>query len=69
MLDRENPKVPPVGSTEDVQLWKRSPGNSKLFTNVATNFSIENRDGPPLASGGILADDVGCFRIMKVSIC
>ncbi|KAI9748484.1 MAG: hypothetical protein M1835_001781, partial [Candelina submexicana] len=66
MLERENPQVPPVGSTKDVQLWKRSPENARLFTNVATNFTIENRDVPPLASGGILADDMGLGKTIQV---
>lgn len=54
LLEKENPQLPSLGSTDVVQLWKRSPWDSKMFTNIATNFSM--KDPPPaLASGGILA--------------
>ncbi len=52
LIEKENPRLPPVGSTDVVQLWKRSAPN--MFTNIATNFSLKGQD-PVLASGGILA--------------
>jgi SWI/SNF-related matrix-associated actin-dependent regulator of chromatin subfamily A3 len=52
LLEKENPKLPPPGSTEVVQLWKRCSLDPRLFTNIATNFSLKD---PPLARGGILA--------------
>lgn len=64
MLDRENPKLPPEGSDDVVQLWKRSPKNPKLFTNIATNFSRDVE--PALASGGILADDMGLGKTIQI---
>lgn len=54
LLEKEKPKLPPLGSTDVVQLWKRSSLDSKVFTNIATNFSVKNQQ-PHLASGGILA--------------
>ena len=48
-----------------VQLWKRSPNDSRLFTNIATNFSIKNQE-PSLASGGILADDMGLGKTLQI---
>lgn len=65
MLDRESPKLPPEGSDDVVQLWKRSPGDPKLFTNIATNFSLRNVE-PSLASGGILADDMGLGKTIQI---
>lgn len=54
LLEKENPELPPPGSKEIVQLWKRSDKDSKLFTNIATNFSLKDQP-PSLAKGGILA--------------
>ena len=65
LLDRENPQTPAVGSTAVVQLWKRSFDNPRLFTNIATNFSIKDKE-PTLASGGILADDMGLGKTLQV---
>ena len=65
LLDRENPQIPPAGSTDVVQLWKRSTTDTKLFTNIATNFSIKNQE-PSLASGGILADDMGLGKTLEI---
>lgn len=65
MLDRENPKLPPKGSDDVVQLWKRSPRDPKLFTNIATNFSLRDVE-PALASGGILADDMGLGKTIQI---
>jgi len=52
MLDHESPKLPEADDV--VQLWKKA-GN--VYTNIATNFSLTK--GPQLASGGLLADDMG----------
>ncbi|KAF1984535.1 hypothetical protein K402DRAFT_358980 [Aulographum hederae CBS 113979] len=65
LLDRENPTLPGPGSTESVQLWKRSPHDAKMFTNLATNYSLKNQI-PELASGGILADDMGLGKTIEV---
>lgn len=54
LLEKENPKLPPPRSTEVVQLWKRSSKDPRLFTNIATNFSLKDQL-PSLARGGILA--------------
>lgn len=54
LLEKESPQLPPAGSTDVVQLWKRSSWDSQMFTNIATNFSIKDQL-PTLASGGILA--------------
>ena len=64
LLDHEDPKLPPVDSYDSVQLWKRSPQNPRLFTNIATNFSITQ--DPVLASGGILADDMGLGKTLQM---
>jgi hypothetical protein len=52
MLDHESPKLPQADDV--VQLWKKV-GN--IYTNIATNFSVTK--APELASGGLLADDMG----------
>lgn len=54
LIEKENPRLPAVGSKDIVQLWKRSPWDTRMFTNVATNFSLKGQE-PSLASGGILA--------------
>ena len=53
LLEKETPKLPPPGSKEVVQLWKRSK-DPRVFTNIATNFSLKDQP-PALAKGGILA--------------
>jgi SWI/SNF-related matrix-associated actin-dependent regulator of chromatin subfamily A3 len=63
MLEKENPQLPPPGSTESVQLWKRTNNGAQMFTNIATNFSINTL--PTLASGGILADDMGLGKTLQ----
>ncbi|OCK82728.1 hypothetical protein K432DRAFT_292616 [Lepidopterella palustris CBS 459.81] len=65
MLDKENPKLPPAGSKDAVQLWTRHPSEANTFTNLATNYSVKNQD-PELASGGILADDMGLGKTIQV---
>ena len=65
LLEKENPKLPLVGSDDVVQLWKRSPDKPKLFTNIATNFSVRDQE-PRLASGGILADDMGLGKTLQI---
>ena len=62
---QENPKLPPKGSTDTVQMWKRNPRDASLFTNIATNYSIRNQE-PTLASGGILADDMGLGKTLEM---
>ncbi|KAL8948423.1 MAG: hypothetical protein Q9222_005389 [Ikaeria aurantiellina] len=62
---QENPKLPAVGSTDAVQMWKRSPRDASMFTNIATNFSVKNQE-PVLASGGILADDMGLGKTLEM---
>ena len=65
LLEKENPQIPPIGSQDVVQLWKRSPTEARVFTNIATNFSIKDKT-PILASGGILADDMGLGKTLEV---
>lgn len=62
---QENPKLPPKGSIDSVQMWKRNPRDASLFTNIATNYSIRNQE-PTLASGGILADDMGLGKTLEM---
>jgi len=64
LLEKENPQPPAAGSTDIVQLWKRSPINPKVFTNIATNFSMSAT--PKIACGGILADDMGLGKTLEV---
>jgi SWI/SNF-related matrix-associated actin-dependent regulator of chromatin subfamily A3 len=65
LLEKESPVLPPAGSKESVQLWKRSERNPNLIVNIATNFTLE-RELPALSSGGILADDMGLGKTMQV---
>ena len=65
LLDKENPVLPPEGSADVVQLWKRSPENPRILTNIATNFSVKDTQ-PKLASGAILADDMGLGKTLQV---
>jgi SWI/SNF-related matrix-associated actin-dependent regulator of chromatin subfamily A3 len=64
MLSMENPKLPPSGSKDVVQLWKRSEARAGLFTNIATNYSTATE--PALAKGGILADDMGLGKTLEI---
>ena len=64
MLEKESPAVPAVGSTDVVQLWKRSPTRPNVFQNVATNYCTSST--PRLARGGILADDMGLGKTLQV---
>ncbi|KAI9667568.1 MAG: hypothetical protein M1821_000384 [Bathelium mastoideum] len=64
LLDKESPVLPPVGSRDVVQLWKRNEKDQSLLTNIATNFSVRN--DAPLASGGILADDMGLGKTVQI---
>ena len=41
LLEKETPQLPPQGSDDVVQLWKRSKRHTDVFTNVATNFSLK----------------------------
>lgn len=54
LIEKENPRLPAIGSQDVVQLWKRSAWDGRMFTNIATNFSLKDQE-PSLASGGILA--------------
>ncbi|KAI5260950.1 SNF2 family DNA-dependent ATPase domain-containing protein [Aureobasidium subglaciale] len=65
LLDKENPKVPAKGSKDFVQLWRRHERYPNAFTNIATNFSIKDKE-PVLASGGILADDMGLGKTLEI---
>ncbi|MCJ1308567.1 hypothetical protein MMC25_002220 [Agyrium rufum] len=65
MLSKENPELPEEGSTEVVQLWKRTTQHPRWFTNIATNFTLKNQN-PTLAKGGILADDMGLGKTLQV---
>ena len=65
LLEKENPVLPPENSDEVVQLWKRAPNKPRVFTNIATNFSIKDSQ-PKLASGAILADDMGLGKTLQV---
>ncbi|KAI4716965.1 SNF2 family DNA-dependent ATPase domain-containing protein [Aureobasidium sp. EXF-10727] len=65
MVDQENPKVPARGSKDFVQLWRRHERYPNAFTNIATNFSIKDKE-PVLASGGILADDMGLGKTLEM---
>ena len=64
LMEKEKPQLPAVGSTDVVQLWKRDSKDSRLFTNIATNFST--REPPTLSSGGILADDMGLGKTLEM---
>jgi len=64
MLQMETPQLPGPGSQEVVQLWKRSATRPNFFQNIATQFTTSN--APSLASGGILADDVGLGKTVQV---
>ncbi|KAI4211169.1 MAG: hypothetical protein LQ351_006069 [Letrouitia transgressa] len=61
---QENPNLPSIGSKEAVQMWRRSERDSRLFTNIATNFSQQQE--PNLARGGILADDMGLGKTLEM---
>ncbi len=62
MLDKESPQLPARGSKDIVQLWQRRSRMPDAFTNLATNYSVED---PKLASGGILADDMGLGKTIQ----
>jgi SWI/SNF-related matrix-associated actin-dependent regulator of chromatin subfamily A3 len=64
MLEKERPVLPAPGSTEVIQLWKRSTERQNIFTNIATTFSTSTP--PILAKGGILADDMGLGKTLQV---
>jgi SWI/SNF-related matrix-associated actin-dependent regulator of chromatin subfamily A3 len=64
MLEKENPVLPAAGSTDIVQLWKRSSGRKDAFQNIATQF--QTTSPPVLAKGGILADDMGLGKTLQI---
>lgn len=61
----ERPKLPEQASTEFVQLWRRHEEVPNAFTNIATSYSVKDRE-PILASGGILADDMGLGKTLEM---
>jgi SWI/SNF-related matrix-associated actin-dependent regulator of chromatin subfamily A3 len=63
LLEKENPVLPAPGSTDVVQLWKRSQRHAG-FTNLATQYTTATP--PVLAKGGILADDMGLGKTLQV---
>ena len=65
LLEKEDPQLPLVGSDDATQLWKRSAKGNNVFTNIATNFSLQNQN-PVLASGGILSDDMGMGKTLEM---
>lgn len=65
LLEKENPQLPPVGSNDVVQLWKRSAPN--MFSNIATKFTLKDQD-PVLASGGILAVSIYSINLVWFSL-
>ncbi|OLN88164.1 Helicase-like transcription factor [Colletotrichum chlorophyti] len=60
---KENPQLPPKGSSESIQLWKWQ-ANGRGMYNIATNFHVQGQ--PKLLSGGILADDMGLGKTLQV---
>jgi SWI/SNF-related matrix-associated actin-dependent regulator of chromatin subfamily A3 len=64
MLEKEHPVLPSAGSTDVVQLWKRTPTRPNVFQNVATNYCTSSP--PKLARGGILADDMGLGKTLQI---
>lgn len=64
MLDKENPALPPLGSKQYVQCWKRSTSDNNVFTNVVTNYSLRGQL-PQLSSGGFLCDDMGLGKTIQ----
>ena len=65
LLEKENPQMPPEGSDDAVQLWKRDKRSNNIYTNVATNYSIQGQP-PKLGSGGILSDDMGLGKTIEM---
>ncbi|MCJ1289033.1 hypothetical protein MMC34_000565 [Xylographa carneopallida] len=65
LQEKENPQLPSVGSGDVVQLWKRSTTEARVYTNIATKFSVKDKT-PILAKGGILADDMGLGKTLEV---
>ncbi|KAF2772435.1 hypothetical protein EJ03DRAFT_307496 [Teratosphaeria nubilosa] len=64
LLDQEDPQLPPPGSQDPVQLWKRDRSRKDAFHNIATNYATMQT--PTLASGGILADDMGLGKTLEM---
>ncbi|XXG98117.1 hypothetical protein Hte_004437 [Hypoxylon texense] len=62
MISKESPQLPASGSTEVVQLWKRTTHDN--FTNIVSNHITKTP--PKLVSGGVLADDMGLGKTLQV---
>ncbi|KAI1490786.1 RAD5-like protein [Biscogniauxia mediterranea] len=62
LTSKESPQLPPPGSKEVIQLWKRdSRGN---FQNLVSGHVAKDR--PALLSGGLLCDDMGLGKTLQV---
>jgi SWI/SNF-related matrix-associated actin-dependent regulator of chromatin subfamily A3 len=62
MRAKENPAFPEPGSSDVVQLWKRTAHGN--YANVASNYVTAQ--APRLLSGGILADDMGLGKTLQI---
>ncbi|TAQ88339.1 hypothetical protein B7494_g3355 [Chlorociboria aeruginascens] len=64
MLLQEDPILPAEGTTDVVQLWKRSSERPKFFQNIATQYTASTP--PVLVKGGIIADDMGLGKTLQI---
>ncbi|CAJ2512800.1 Uu.00g009190.m01.CDS01 [Anthostomella pinea] len=62
MTAKENPQLPPPGSNDVVQMWKRNGQNG--FKNIVSSHVTNDR--PALASGGLLCDDMGLGKTLQI---
>ncbi|KAI1334782.1 RAD5-like protein [Xylariaceae sp. FL0016] len=61
MVAKEDPQHPAPGSSDVVQLWKRTQQNN--LKNLVSGYVTNGR--PALLSGGILADDMGLGKTLQ----
>jgi SWI/SNF-related matrix-associated actin-dependent regulator of chromatin subfamily A3 len=61
METKEKPQLPAPGSSDVVQLWKRTAGGN--FQNLASGHITNQR--PRLLSGGILTDEMGLGKTLQ----
>ncbi|KAI0100563.1 SNF2 family N-terminal domain-containing protein [Nemania sp. FL0031] len=61
METKENPQLPAPGSSDVIQLWKRTTGGN--FQNLASGHITNTR--PRLLSGGILTDEMGLGKTLQ----